>query len=127
MRVVLFVHGLYQHKNIAFFKSFAHRIPAELGLSTFRYDCRGLGESTGTARYAPHYDYLADLEAALGWLRGRGCEVACIFGYSAGANVAALWAGGRGTGVPKVVCASGRFAMRGVLDTITEVSEAVLA
>ena len=42
-RVVVFVHGLWQHKNIAFLKVFGEQIPDDRdfgGLCTFRFDCR---------------------------------------------------------------------------------------
>ena len=34
----------------------------DLSLATFRFDCRGLGESEGVTSFTPHYNSLADLE-----------------------------------------------------------------
>jgi len=116
---VVFIHGLYQHKNIAFLRQFGERIPKDLGLATFRFDCRGLGESSGTTRFTPHYQNLADLEAALDFLqREHSLECLCIFGYSAGGNVAIMHAAFHPGAVPFIVNASGRFTMSGIHNTL---------
>ena len=52
-RVVVLVHGLYQHKNINMLRPFGAHIPAELGMASFRFDCRGLGESEGVTSFTP--------------------------------------------------------------------------
>ena len=158
-KVVVFIHGLYQHKNIAFLKSFGQRIPKELGIATFRFDCRGLGESTGQTKYTPHFQNLQDLEvrstaekisnepsspsrgcffttspaaislflslrlpsfvkAALVFLsREHQLQPHCLFGYSAGGNVAILHASQNPGAVPYIVNCSGRFKMDGVVSS----------
>ena len=88
--VVLFLHGLYQHKNVSFLREFGSRIPRDVrfskafgGLSTFRFDCRGLGESEGKTVYAPHLNHLRDLESAIVFLeRDLKRRVVAIFGYA---------------------------------------------
>jgi len=40
-----------------------------ISYSTFRFDCRGLGQSEGVSRYTPHYDYLQDLQSTVSYLR----------------------------------------------------------
>ena len=64
-RVVVMLHGLYQHKNISMLKPFGERIPAdtEVGLATFRFDCRGLKESEGvTSSLWPNSSQAAKFE-----------------------------------------------------------------
>ena len=77
---------------MAFLKSFATRLPESLPLATFRFDCRGLGESTGATSYTPHHCNLEDLRACVALLTSdaHGFVVHAVLGYSAGGNVAAM-------------------------------------
>ena len=91
-RCVVFVHGLYQHKNVAFLReyvsarrstrartchergsqcSFSRLIAAdsELDSAAFRFDMHGLGESEGASEFFPHHKNLEDLRAVLRHLR----------------------------------------------------------
>ena len=121
-RVVVLLHGLYQHKNINMLRPYGARMAADadLDVSTFRFDCRGLGESEGTTSFTPHYINLADLEAAIAYLEGpeRQMEVVCIFGYSAGGNVAVMYAAKHPGHVPFVTVHSSRFTMDGIRATL---------
>jgi alpha/beta superfamily hydrolase len=69
-KVAILLHGMYQHKNINMLRPFGARIAEDpdMNLSTFRFDCRGLGESEGTTSYTPHYINLADLRSAVAYL-----------------------------------------------------------
>jgi alpha-beta hydrolase superfamily lysophospholipase len=94
----------------------------------------GLGESEGATSYTPHYNNLSDLRAAVAFLaKERGLAVHCVFGYSAGGNVAAMFAGARegpsggASAPPFVVCASPRFHMAGVEATLAAEEAADLA
>ena len=128
--VVLFLHGLYQHKNVSFLREFGSRIPSDVrfsrafrgGLSTFRFDCRGLGESEGKTVYAPHLNHLRDLESAITFLeRDMKRRVVSILGYSAGGNVALLAASHpRFKHVRNIAMISSRFEMSGIRNTLTE-------
>jgi len=121
-RVVVLLHGLYQHKNISMLKPFGERIPAdqELGLATFRFDCRGLGESEGITAFTPHFINLLDLKAAVAHLEAeRGFALHAIFGYSAGGNVAVMFAAERQPPVPYLSLHSPRFYMNSIRATFT--------
>ena len=111
-RVIVLLHGLYQHKNINMLRPFSTRIAQDdsfggavprpspraharapagtphgrrcrrgkgarraqsmararsrlllaQGVATFRFDCRGLGESEGLTSYMPHYINLARVD-----------------------------------------------------------------
>lgn len=96
-------------------------------LSTFRFDCRGLGESEGATSFTPHYLNLADLESAIEYLENeRKMKVCCIFGYSAGGNVAIMYVAKHPHKIPFVTVHSGRFAMSGIRDTLSESEAAAL-
>lgn len=131
--VVVFLHGMWQHKNIAFLKDFGQRIPADLafqGLATFRFDCQGLGESEGVTSFAPHRRNLSNLIAAVRFLEQQGLSVACIYGYSAGGNVALMYGAEENprkpAPVPLFVSSSARFDMQGIADTLAEEEQAGL-
>jgi hypothetical protein len=120
-KIIIFVHGLWQHKNIAFLRKFGDGIPADpefKGMNTFRFDCRGLGESEGETRYTPHYNNLEDLKFSIKYLESRGYFIQCIFGYSAGGNVSTMFAADDDGNVPYIVNASGRFYMDGIEETL---------
>jgi hypothetical protein len=46
----------------------------DVGIATFRFDCRGLGESTGATKYTPHFQNLQDLEVSV----ERSSNVLCF-------------------------------------------------
>ncbi len=121
-KIIIFVHGLWQHKNISFLRKFGNLIPADPAfkcMNTFRFDCRGLGESEGVTKYTPHYNNLEDLKCAVKYLTNeKGLSVECIFGYSAGGNVSTMFAADDCGRVPYIVNASGRFYMDGIEDTL---------
>jgi len=120
--VVLFLHGLYQHKNVSFLREFGTKIPRDVGFSTFRFDCRGLGESEGKTVYAPHLNHLRDLESAIVFLEDElKRRVVAILGYSAGGNVALLAASHpRFKHVKNIAMISSRFDMSGIRDTLSK-------
>lgn len=124
--LVLFIHGLYQHKNVAFLRDFGKRIPKDAVLrakygravSTFRFDCRGLGQSDGKTSFAPHAQNTADTLRVVQFLEERGFRIVCLFGYSAGGNVALLSCS-KLKHIRHVVNASGRFLMKGIRNTLS--------
>eukprot|EP01047_Picozoa_sp_COSAG01_P050033 COSAG01_NODE_5016_length_4541_cov_18.957902_2_plen_279_part_00 len=117
--VVVLLHGLYQHKNINMLRPFGTRIPDELGMASFRFDGRGLGQSEGVTSFAPHYNSLCDLESAVSYLQDeRGLSVYGIVGYSAGGNVAAMFAAEHPLAVRWISIHSSRFRMEGIKATL---------
>jgi pimeloyl-ACP methyl ester carboxylesterase len=129
--VAIFIHGLWQHKNIAFLKRFGQTIPGDPefeGLSTFRFDVRGLGKSEGRTSFTPHFSNKEDLEAAIAFVESRGYAVHCLYGYSAGGNVSMMYAGtaNKGKKIPYIVNSSARFEMDGIEDTLSEDNRTLL-
>lgn len=123
--IVIFIHGLWQHKNISFLKRFGQTIPGDPdfeGLATFRFDVRGLGKSEGETSFTPHFSNKEDLEAAISYVESRGYLVHCLYGYSAGGNVTMMYSGtvNRVKRIPYVVNSSARFEMMGIENTLSD-------
>ncbi|KAJ7538201.1 hypothetical protein O6H91_11G037800 [Diphasiastrum complanatum] len=80
------------------------------GLSSFRFDFSGNGESDGEFRYGNYQKEAEDLRSVILFWRNRGQEVVSIVGHSKGGNAVLLYASKYGD-VPNVVNISGRLAL----------------
>ncbi len=76
---------IFEHKPFAVIADYL----ARNGVATFRYDDRGMGESTGDVLSATTADFAADAEAAVGYLRNTGrFGKTGIIGHSEGGLIA---------------------------------------
>jgi dienelactone hydrolase len=113
---------MYQHKNINTFKPFGLRMAedAELGVRYISLRLPWTRESEGVTSFTPHYNNLEDLESAVNFLeKGHAMTAECIFGYSAGGNVAVLYAAKHPGHVPFITSHSARSKMDGIRATLT--------
>ena len=83
---------------------------AEAGVSTFRFDFSGNGESEGKFAYGNYWQEVEDLRAAVEFWTSKGSRVVCVAGHSKGGNCVVLYAS-KYHDVPCVINISGRFAL----------------
>lgn len=83
---------------------------AEAGVSTFRFDFSGNGESEGQFAYGNYWQEVEDLRAAVEFWTSKGSRVVCVAGHSKGGNCVVLYAS-KYHDVPCVINISGRFAL----------------
>lgn len=108
--VVIVCHG---------YRSCKDRIPmvnlaaafANEGISAFRFDFAGNGDSEGSFQYGNYYREVDDLRAVIQYFQHEKRSVAAIIGHSKGGNVVLLYAS-RFNDVQNVVNISGRFDLR---------------
>ena len=129
---VLLLHGGMANKNSFYSPFLAERLAAELGLSTFRFDCTGCGESLPiTSPEGAHpeeqsrnmmggfWDDVADVGATIAFLSTeRGLSVDTLVGHSRGGQVAHMYAMRHpSSSVRRVVGANMRFDLEYWRDT----------
>ena len=130
---VLLLHGGMANKNSFYHPFLAERLAAELGLSTFRFDCTGCGESLPitTSPEGAHaeeqsrnmmsgfWDDVADVGATIAFLSTeRGLSVDTLVGHSRGGQVAHMYALRHpSSNVRRVVGANMRFDLEYWRDT----------
>ncbi|KMZ68914.1 Esterase/lipase/thioesterase [Zostera marina] len=82
------------------------------GISTFRFDFSGNGESEGEFKYANYWREVEDLRTAVVYFSNtRNIPVRAIIGHSKGGNVVVLYAS-KYHDVPRVVNIAGRFDLK---------------
>ncbi|XP_048495073.1 putative uncharacterized protein YDL057W isoform X3 [Beta vulgaris subsp. vulgaris] len=98
---------------------FTERIPmvslaaaiGKTGISAFRFDFAGNGESEGSFRYGNYHREAEDLHAVAQHFRGIGRIITMIVGHSKGGNVVLLYAA-KYHDVHRVINISGRFDLK---------------
>ncbi|KAF8388806.1 hypothetical protein HHK36_025486 [Tetracentron sinense] len=90
------------------------------GISSFRFDFAGNGESEGLFQYGNYQREADDLHAVVSHFCGEKRVISAILGHSKGGNVVLLYAS-RYNDVDTVVNVSGRFNLeRGIADRLGE-------
>lgn len=107
--VCVLCHGFRSSKQSGTLSSLSEAL-VEAGVSTFRFDFAGNGESEGEFAYGNYWDEVEDLRAVVEFLTSRGLRVVCVAGHSKGGNCVVLYAS-RYHDVPCVINISGRFAL----------------
>lgn len=83
----------------------------EAGVSTFRFDFSGNGESEGDFLYGNYWREVEDLRSVVEYWTSRGRRVVCVIGHSKGGNCVVLYAS-KYHDVPNVINLSGRFDLK---------------
>ncbi|CAM6126584.1 unnamed protein product [Calypogeia fissa] len=105
--LVVLCHGFRSSKDSNTLGGIAAAI-LKIGISTFRFDFAGNGESEGQFAYGNYWRETEDLRSVILYWRGQGREVTAILGHSKGGNVVVLYASKYGD-VGTVINVSGRF------------------
>lgn len=89
---------------------------AEAGVTTFRFDFSGNGESEGEFEYGNYWQEVEDLRAAVEFWTSKGSKVIAVAGHSKGGNCVVLYAS-KYHDPPCVINMSGRFALeKGIIE-----------
>lgn len=86
-----------------------------VGISAFRFDFAGNGESEGEFQYGNYHKEVEDLHAVVLFLSEKKYKICAITGHSKGGNVVLLYASTHND-VPLVINISGRFALKRGID-----------
>jgi len=81
-RVILICHGVLGHKNYLFQPQLAKEL--DFFGSTYRFDFRGNGDSSGDMKYARYDEDVEDLTSVTAYLRDKGYSVEGLIGHSRG-------------------------------------------
>jgi alpha/beta superfamily hydrolase len=89
-----------------------------MGLSVFRFDFSGNGESEGTFQYGNYYKEVEDLHAVIQHLKDQKRDTRAIAGHSKGGDVVIIYAS-MYQDVSRIINMSGRFDLkRGIADRL---------
>lgn len=115
--IVVLCHGFRSTKEFKIMVNISIALEKE-GISAFRFDFSGNGESEGTFHFGHYMKEVDDLHSVVEHFIGEKRRVAAILGHSKGGNVVLLYAS-KYHDVPTVVNASGRYLMgRGIAERL---------
>ncbi|KAG8367228.1 hypothetical protein BUALT_Bualt16G0050800 [Buddleja alternifolia] len=111
--IVIACHGFLCTKDQPIIVNLAMALENE-GISVFRFDFTGNGESDGSFQYGNYYKEVEDIRAVIKYFSGVNRKIISILGHSKGANVVLLYAS-KYHDVDLVVNVSGRYYLdRGI-------------
>ncbi|GAB4853783.1 hypothetical protein Ancab_017976 [Ancistrocladus abbreviatus] len=117
--VVILCHGFRSSKDEKIMVNLASALEKE-GISAFRFDFAGNGESDGTFQYGNYMREVEDLCAVVKHLSGGNHTVSAIVGHSKGGDIVLLYAS-KYHDVRTVVNLSGRYKLdRGIAERLGE-------
>ncbi|GKB54517.1 peptidase S8/S53 domain-containing protein [Tanacetum coccineum] len=109
--IVVFCHGFQSSKETNTMVNLANALQKE-GITAFRFDFAGNGESEGTFEYGNYRREADDLHSVIQHFREANRVTSAIFGHSKGGNVVLLYAS-KYHDVPCVINVSGRYKTAG--------------
>ncbi|KAL5572467.1 hypothetical protein UlMin_022064 [Ulmus minor] len=119
VEIVILCHGFRSTKEHTTMANLAVALEKE-GISSFRFDFSGNGESEGTFQYGHYQREADDLHAVIQHLSGANRIISGILGHSKGGDVVLLYAS-RYHDVSTVVNVSGRYDLkRGIVERLGE-------
>ncbi|XP_071918660.1 putative uncharacterized protein YDL057W isoform X2 [Coffea arabica] len=111
--VVIICHGFRSSKDRIPMVNLAAAFEKE-GISAFRFDFAGNGESEGSFQYGNYHREADDLRAVIQHFQEEKCFVAALVGHSKGGNAVLLYAS-RDNDIQIIVNIAGRFNLeRGI-------------
>ncbi|XP_031276783.1 uncharacterized protein LOC116135228 [Pistacia vera] len=112
--IVIVCHGFRSTKEDTTMVNLAVTLANE-GISAFRFDFAGNGESEGSFAYANYWREADDLRAVIQYFCGANRVISAILGHSKGGGVVLLYAS-KYHDIHNVVNLSGRYDMRGGIE-----------
>ncbi|KAJ4833790.1 hypothetical protein Tsubulata_014708 [Turnera subulata] len=112
--LVIVCHGFRSSKERIPMVNLAAAVEKE-GISAFRFDFAGNGESEGSFQYGNYRGEAEDLRAVVQHFRREKCMISAVIGHSKGGNVVLLYAS-KYNDVDIVVNISGRFYLERGID-----------
>lgn len=109
-QLVVVCHGFQSSKERIPMVNLAAAIEKE-GITAFRFDFAGNGESEGSSQYGNYYREADDLHAVVQHFREQNRVIVAVIGHSKGGNVVLLYAS-KYNDVHTVVNISGRFNLK---------------
>ncbi|XP_021275514.1 uncharacterized protein LOC110410224 isoform X3 [Herrania umbratica] len=117
--IVILCHGFRSRKDYNTMVNLASALEKE-GISVFRFDFAGNGESEGSFQYGNYSREADDLHAVIQHFSGENRVVSAIVGHSKGGNVVLLYAS-KYRDIHIVVNVSGRYDLnRGIAERLGE-------
>ncbi|KAI4335290.1 hypothetical protein L6164_013951 [Bauhinia variegata] len=110
MEIVILCHGLKSSKEDKVMVNVATALE-NAGISSFRFDFTGNGESEGSSQFADYWREVEDLHAVSQHFREANRKISAIIGHSKGAGVVLLYAS-KYDDVKTVVNLSGRYDLK---------------
>ncbi|CAN1142928.1 estF [Linum perenne] len=108
--VVVLCHGFQSSKDCRTMSNLAAQLEKE-GISAFRFDFSGNGESEGSFAYGNYKREADDLRSVIEHLEGESRAVSVILGHSKGGDVVLLYAS-KYHDIKTVVNVSGRYDLK---------------
>ncbi|XP_072966510.1 putative uncharacterized protein YDL057W isoform X1 [Typha angustifolia] len=113
-KLVIICHGFRASKDDNIMLNLTAALTRE-GISVFRFDFAGNGESEGEFQYGNYRREADDLRSVISHFSEQKYEITAIVGHSKGGNVVLLYAS-MYHDVPIVINLSGRFALDGGIE-----------
>ncbi|GJX41569.1 putative feruloyl esterase [Tanacetum coccineum] len=109
--IVVLCHGFQSSKETNTMVNLANALQKE-GITAFRFDFAGNGESEGTFEYGNYHREADDLRSVIEHFNEANRVTSAILGHSKGGNVVLLYAS-KYRDVPRVINMSGRYKIEG--------------
>ncbi|KAI8988774.1 tyrosine phosphatase family-domain-containing protein [Pilobolus umbonatus] len=106
-RLILVCHGVLGHKDYLFQRLLAQKLP----YSSFRFDFRGNGESSGEPGYANIVEDIEDIHTVADYFENQGYEIFAVIGHSRGSVAGLKFAVSRRRPLPFFINISARYKM----------------
>ncbi|CAN6359340.1 unnamed protein product [Urochloa humidicola] len=113
-KLVILCHGFRATKDDSILVDLAAAFTTE-GISAFRFDFSGNGESEGEFQYGSYRKEAADLHSVVLYFSEQKYDIIALIGHSKGGNAVLLYAS-KYSDVPSIVNISGRFALERGID-----------
>ncbi|XP_058213664.1 uncharacterized protein LOC131325422 isoform X1 [Rhododendron vialii] len=110
VEIVILCHGFRSTKENDTMVNLAVALEKE-GITVFRFDFSGNGESEGSFNYGHYWSEAEDLRAVIQHFSGTSRRTSAILGHSKGGNVVLLYAS-KYHDIPTVVNVSGRYDLK---------------